>query len=163
MTKALGAVNELAVTAIDVVDHNVTDVPLLLYDGRTLPFDDKAFDVSLLVFVLHHAADPEVLLREAVRVTRSTVLVVEDAPSNLLERGLWRVWDYLLNHGAHDDIAVAHRARSKDQWRTFLKNEGLPTYPPYAFRTFFPVLCSYPHALFAVQLDSPGPVTGTRD
>src|SRR5579872_7356156 len=45
------------VTSVDVVDHNTSGETLRLYDGKKLPFEDGAFDVSLLIFVLHHAID----------------------------------------------------------------------------------------------------------
>ncbi len=65
------------VTLADVVDFNRSTLPLVMYDGRRLPFEDASFDVTLLVFVLHHAEDPDAVLREARRITRRRVLVVE--------------------------------------------------------------------------------------
>ncbi|HZQ06642.1 MAG TPA: class I SAM-dependent methyltransferase, partial [Anaerolineae bacterium] len=52
-------------TLLDVVDYNRSAFPLHLYDGRALPFDDNTFDLSLLIFVLHHNPDPRPVLREA--------------------------------------------------------------------------------------------------
>lgn len=66
-----------AVVLADVVDMNRTDLPLVLYDGRRLPFADDAFDATLLVFVLHHSEAPLSVLREVRRVTRGRVVVVE--------------------------------------------------------------------------------------
>jgi SAM-dependent methyltransferase len=152
VAKIIGRQERIEVTPIDVVDHNVTDVPLMLYDGMTLPFDDKSFDVSLLIFVLHHAVAPHALLREAIRVTRSTILIVEDVPGNFLEKVLWRAWDYVLNHGAHEDVSVAHRARDLTGWVQFLDHVGAPPTVTLTFRMSFPVLRSYPHALLVVPL-----------
>ena len=54
-------------------------VTLRTFDGRTIPEPDHSFDVVSFVAVLHHAANnTESLLREAVRVTREWVLVLED-------------------------------------------------------------------------------------
>jgi SAM-dependent methyltransferase len=151
------------VTPVDVVDHNVTDLPLLVYDGTTLPFADKTFDVSLIVFVLHHATEPAALLREAVRVTRSKIVILEDAPRNVIERRCWRAWDYVLNHFAHEDIHVAHRARDLAEWIHFLDALGIPPTSTQVFRTSFPVLRTYPHALLHVSLDrANGPGEATR-
>jgi SAM-dependent methyltransferase len=66
---------------VDVVDKNETDLPLRLFDGRTLPLEaGEKFDVVTLLYVLHHASEDEVLLREAVRACAPTgcVLVAED-------------------------------------------------------------------------------------
>ena len=52
--------------------------PVQVFDGATLPAATGSYDVVLFVFSLHHAgrAAPA-LLREAARVARSTIVVVE--------------------------------------------------------------------------------------
>src|SRR4051794_30760003 len=104
LARRLAMRGDLDVTAIDVVDYNATDLPLKLYDGTRLPFEDNQFDIAILVFVLHHAPDPKSLLLEAARVSRSAILLVEDCPRNSVERRLWRAWDYSLNHESHSEI-----------------------------------------------------------
>lgn len=136
-----------AVTAIDVVDHSTTDFPLILYDGKKLPYADKSFDVGLLIFVLHHAPDVGGLIREARRVCKR-LIVVEDMPGNVLERALWKRWDYLLNHAHHKDIAVAHEARTADEWQHLFAGRGLTIVATKRFRSFFSTLLTYPHRVF---------------
>jgi SAM-dependent methyltransferase len=65
------------VALVDIVPMNQTELPHHVYDGRQLPFADGVFDLTLLYFVLHHADDPETVLREALRVSGDRVLVVE--------------------------------------------------------------------------------------
>lgn len=69
--------------AVDIVDYRV--VPLKhfkVYDGKSLPFPDNSFDLVSFNFVLHHVpnAIKPVLLKEAKRVSRKHVLVLEDTP-----------------------------------------------------------------------------------
>jgi SAM-dependent methyltransferase len=53
--------------------------PVRTFDGRTLDFDDDQYDVALLTYVLHHAAGDTIsLLKEAKRVARNYVVVLED-------------------------------------------------------------------------------------
>jgi SAM-dependent methyltransferase len=53
--------------------------PVQTFDGRTLDFDDDQYDVALLTYVLHHAAGDAIsLLKEAKRVARNYVIVLED-------------------------------------------------------------------------------------
>ncbi len=54
---------------------------LSVFDGTSLPFADKSFDVSMICYVLHHLSEPHAqeLLSEAVRVTRGRVLLLEDS------------------------------------------------------------------------------------
>src|SRR5579872_887282 len=58
------------VLSLDVVDANKTDLPFQVFDGKTLPVESGSFDVVLLLYVLHHAAEDQPLLEEAGRVLR---------------------------------------------------------------------------------------------
>ncbi len=74
---------------VDVVDiRQERGRPFRLFDGIGLPFGDRRFDVVLLSFVLHHVPDDRkcALLREALRVCRGTVVIVEDTPVTLFDR-----------------------------------------------------------------------------
>lgn len=53
-------------------------LPLVIFDGRDIPFKDGSFDVVLVLFVLHHAAEPAQVLKEAKRICRRSVIVFED-------------------------------------------------------------------------------------
>jgi SAM-dependent methyltransferase len=77
------------VTAVDIVDcREVKTCPFHLYDGVHLPFAEGSFDLVLLSFVLHHVPDERKipLLREAVRVARGKVVLIEDTPRSLWDR-----------------------------------------------------------------------------
>lgn len=41
-----------------------------LYKGQTLPFEDASFDLVYSAFVLEHVSDPELFLKEAIRVLK---------------------------------------------------------------------------------------------
>jgi ubiquinone/menaquinone biosynthesis C-methylase UbiE len=74
---------------VDIVDLRAyCDVPFQRYDGLTLPFPDQRFDLVMLNFVLHHVPDDRKLplLREALRVSRGKVFIVEDTPSTPIDR-----------------------------------------------------------------------------
>src|SRR5436190_13472750 len=59
-----------------------------LYDGRTLPFPDERFDMVMLNFVLHHVPDELKigLVREALRVARGKLFILEDTPTTAFDR-----------------------------------------------------------------------------
>lgn len=61
------------VAGVDVLVQPRAAIAVERYDGATLPFDDGAIDVVILSDVLHHASDPERVLREALRVARRAV------------------------------------------------------------------------------------------
>src|ERR671933_354380 len=56
-------VNELrpdvTVTGLDVVVREPTYIPVREFDGRSIPLEEDAHDVVMLVDVLHHAEDPK--------------------------------------------------------------------------------------------------------
>jgi ubiquinone/menaquinone biosynthesis C-methylase UbiE len=70
---------DLTVCGIDVLLQPKCYIPIERFDGTVIPYADASFDVVTFVDVLHHADDPMGLLREAVRVTRKT-LIIKDHP-----------------------------------------------------------------------------------
>lgn len=52
-----------------------------VFDGKHIPFDDDAFDVSMICYVLHHLKDAHArdLLIEACRVTSKRLILLEDS------------------------------------------------------------------------------------
>jgi SAM-dependent methyltransferase len=81
------------VQGVDIVDiRRNKEYPFRLYDGQTLPFPDRSFDLVVLSFVLHHVPNDRklVLIEEALRVSRAKVVIVEDTPSSAFDR--------LMNH-----------------------------------------------------------------
>lgn len=103
------------VQLVDVVDCNETALPLRLYDGTKLPYADKSFDIATLVFVLHHTGDHERILREAARVARRRIIVVEDTPVNIRER--WAQWLLDTALSIEHGFATPHTCNSIGRWR----------------------------------------------
>ena len=74
----------LEVVTADVSDlHVVGRPPVLIADG-VLPFEEKAFSGALLVFVLAYPNDPAGVLKEAARVARGPIIVVQTLYSGRL-------------------------------------------------------------------------------
>jgi SAM-dependent methyltransferase len=77
------------VWGVDILDlRGDKSGPFRLYDGRTLPFPDESFDLVMLNFVLHHVPDEGkiALVREALRVTRAKLFILEDTPTTAFDR-----------------------------------------------------------------------------
>ena len=86
-----------AVTPVDVEDVALDRAQRpQLYDGRRLPFAAGAFDVALVLTVLHHTRDPALVLAEACRVARR-VVVIEDVFANAAQKYLTWWADSVLN------------------------------------------------------------------
>lgn len=125
LAQALSEAIGVRPTLVDVVTKNRTRLPFVLYDGARLPFPDHAFDVALIAFVLHHAADPDRVLAEARRVGRRLV-VLEDTYRSIAERTAASWIDWIQNHGA--GIAPAWGRLTPDGWIAFFTRHGRPVH-----------------------------------
>lgn len=71
------AKTSLTVIKVDVTDVNTVGRPVLLYDGRNLPFGDQTFDAVLALFMLHYVPDPAAFLRELGRTASGCTLLIQ--------------------------------------------------------------------------------------
>ena len=102
------------VTAVDVCDLSFVDgIRPVIFDGDTLPFADRAYDVALLIHVLHHTDDPERLLAEAARAARR-IVIVEDIITNPVQKYVTYYADSLLNLEFHGH---PHSNKSDSEWQ----------------------------------------------
>gem|GEM_PF-312384 len=107
------------VTALDVEDQSLCDSARpIIFDGQQIPFDNDKFDTALVLTVLHHAQDPDQVLREAARVA-SRVIVIEDIYFGKLHRRLTEFADSLCNF---EFLNHPHNNRSHSQWLETFQN-----------------------------------------
>ncbi|RMH56570.1 MAG: class I SAM-dependent methyltransferase [Bacteroidetes bacterium] len=109
----------------DVIDLNRTKLPHVRYDGHLLPFADGAFDATLLVFVLHHAERPDIVIREALRVTRGPVLIWESVYESATDHRVLRRLDGWANRlrsgGAMRDQEAYLQHRTVPDWLALIR------------------------------------------
>ncbi len=85
------------VTGLDIEDLSFTpSVRPVVYDGKTMPFKEKEFDVALILTVLHHTENPEAILKEAKRVAHR-IIIIEDIYSNKIQQYLTYWMDGFVN------------------------------------------------------------------
>lgn len=107
---------------LDVKDLSfVNNLQPVIYDGKTMPFNDEYFDKSLILTVLHHTPDPEQILTEAKRVSKS-IIVIEDIYVNSFHKYITYFFDSLMNLGCHHH---PHTNKSDDGWKKTFKDLGL--------------------------------------
>ncbi len=119
---------EANVTLCDVLDYNRTDMELVTYDGRTLPWQDDTFDVVVLYFVVHHATDQRQLILEALRVAKDRVIVVESVYETERGRQTLRFLDTSANRfrscGQMNEQEFVLRFRTSAGWRELFDGLG---------------------------------------
>ena len=90
---------DVEVRGIDVLIWKETTIRIDQFDGQVIPYEDASFDVVMLVNVLHHTEDPTVLLREAKRVTRKSILIKDHTRDGLFADTTLRFMDWVGNIG----------------------------------------------------------------
>ena len=126
VAEALRALTAAWSCCVDVGPFRLAGEPYVLYDGARLPFRDRTFDTTVISLALHHCRAPEAVLDEAVRVTRSRLLVVESVYRNSYERFWLDLLDRRLNgyrHGGVMNVPLAFRR--PEQWRALFESRGL--------------------------------------
>jgi len=126
---------DLSIEGCDVFVREDTHIPVREFDGKSVPFGDRAFDYAILVDVLHHTDDPAELLREVSRVAGS--IVIKDHYRNgLLAGSRLRFMDWVGNapHGVRLPYNYLSRAQWRQLWATLgldvrRQAENIPLYP----------------------------------
>jgi SAM-dependent methyltransferase len=114
------------VRLVDVVDYNFTDLPLILYNPEEkIPLADKKADTTILFTVLHHANDPEHLLKEATRITKSRLVIVEGYAEEDDKKITNIFFDWFYNRVIGDeDINVPLNFLRVKEWEKILNLHG---------------------------------------
>ncbi len=112
-----------SVTTLDIADksHYEEEKPII-YNGKKFPFDNKSFDTSLILFVLHHAAEPVNLIKEAKRVSKKRIIIKEDIYRNQVELFLTKVGDSIVNF---EFFNHPHNNLKDSQWKKIFKQLDL--------------------------------------
>lgn len=105
---------DLQIKGIDTLIRPETFIPVSVFDGKTLPFPDDAFDVVVLVDVLHHTEDPLILLAESARVALRFVIIKDHKRDGVLAESILRFMDWIGN--ARHGVALPYNYLSSDQW-----------------------------------------------
>ncbi len=85
------------VVLLDVFDFNQTDLKIIIYDGKKIPFPDNSFDVVTVIFVLHHIENQKEVLKEIKRVAKNKIIIIEDTYNSYFGKMILCIWDVFSN------------------------------------------------------------------
>lgn len=114
---------DLEIIGIDIMARPRAYIPVQLFDGHTIPFEDASFDAVMFVDVLHHTDDPSVLMREARRVSRNVVLIKDHYSDGVGADLTLRLMDWVGN--APHGVRLPYNYWGRSQWRRTWEAEGL--------------------------------------
>jgi SAM-dependent methyltransferase len=105
---------DIDLQGIDVLVREHTYIPAEEFDGRVIPYADASFDVVLFVDVLHHTKDPMILLREAARVARNSIVIKDHLGDGLVARLILQFMDQIGN--ARHGVALPYNYWPQKRW-----------------------------------------------
>lgn len=112
-------------SVIDVIDFNQSNLPLTIYDGKTIPFPDDKFTNVTLLTVLHHCDSYKDVLSEAIRVSQKNIIIIESVFTNQNEYYANMFFDWLWNRVVYQDVNVPFNFHTPEDWTNLFKDKGL--------------------------------------
>ena len=126
IAKMIGEMQEgTQVEGIDIMKRPTTHIPVTLFDGEKIPMADNSVDVVTFVDVLHHTADPQILISEASRVARQAVIIKDHLSENAFDHATLRLMDWVGN--APHGVVLPYNYASRKDWDGWFANAGLDT------------------------------------
>lgn len=114
---------ELEITGVDILIRPNTLIPMIEYDGDTIPFADNHFDYVTIADVLHHTPDPAAVLKEAARVSKNGVIIKDHLVEGLFAEPILGFMDWVGNKG--HNVRLIYNYYNRDQWNAAIQSAGL--------------------------------------
>ncbi|MBU1199374.1 MAG: class I SAM-dependent methyltransferase [Nanoarchaeota archaeon] len=115
--------NKLKGKGIDILVPKKTYVPVKKYNGKKIPYPDKSFDAILLIDVVHHAENPDALLKEAARVAKKYVIIKDHYYKGFIDKMILSAVDFIGNESFN--IKVKFHFFKIDEWKNILRKNKL--------------------------------------
>lgn len=115
---------EKKIIGVDIRDYRTADLPIVLYDGKKLPFKNKQFDCAYAVFVLHHTDNPREMLREIIRVAKK-IVIIEEVYSSKFQKILTFLHDWVFNKLESVHMEVPGNFLTDREWKSTFDSFGM--------------------------------------
>lgn len=114
---------DLRILGIDVLVRGETAIPVRPFDGKSIPSETDAFDVAMMVDVLHHTESPVSLMTEAVRVGSKQVVLKDHFVRGFAARRTLALMDHIGN--ARHGVEIPANYLTESQWNELYQETGL--------------------------------------
>lgn len=128
---------DVTICGLEKVVRRDSFIEVNKYDGGVIPHEDNSFDVVILADVLHHATEPEVLIRQCVRVARRALILKDHRLHGILGQQRLSFIDWAANssygirclyrYGRLEDFAAMYR---RHRLEVEYELPSLNLYPP---------------------------------
>ncbi len=128
--------NNINISNVDIKNKSFfKEIDIVIYDGKTFPFEDKQFDTVQIITVLHHIKDQLPVIKESIRVGKR-IIIMEDIYDNIFQKYFTWYCDSLNNW---EFIGHPHTNRTDEGWRKLFTEYNLEVEKVeyYKFLLFF--------------------------
>ncbi len=109
---------DFRIQGVDVVLPENELIPVSIFDGKNLPFENNSFDSVFLIDVLHHTENSSILFSEALRVARHSIIIKDHYYENSLDKTVLKLADVAGNF--RDKVKTPFYFKSRSEWAKFL-------------------------------------------
>ncbi len=113
----------LEISGIDIIERPNSYIPVRIYDGNKIPYNDDSYDAVMLIDVLHHVKEIKQMLEEAKRVSRKYILVKDHLYKTHFDFRLLKFMDRVGNkpHG----VTLEYNYLKEEEWALVFADLGL--------------------------------------
>jgi SAM-dependent methyltransferase len=105
----------LKIDGIDPLVRPGAEIPITEFDGQNLPFKSESYDYCMFVDVLHHANDPFILLKEAVRVAKHGIIIKDHKLEGALAKETLKFMDD--THNRRYGVSLPYNYWTPHEWK----------------------------------------------
>jgi len=109
-----------------------------VYDGGIIPYTDRSYDVVILADVLHHAADPDQIFSECVRVSRRLLVIKDHQLKGFLAYARVSLIDWAAN--TPYGVPCLYRYYTPAQWEESNRRHGLRVLEEFTSMSLYPYI-----------------------
>jgi SAM-dependent methyltransferase len=114
---------DVSISGIDLFVRPDARIPVEVFNGNHIPYEDASFDVALFVDVLHHTEDPRIILSQAKRVAKKAIVIKDHFRNGFLADTRLRIMDWVGN-AAHG-VALPYNYWSRREWTAAFRSLSL--------------------------------------
>ena len=114
---------DVDVRGLERVKRGGEAIPVDEYDGKTIPYGDRSFDVVIVADVLHHEPDPHRLISECARVSRRLLIIKDHKVEGPLAQQRISLLDWAAN--APYGVPCLYRYNTPAEWEQWKQRHGL--------------------------------------
>ena len=118
------AMPQLTFTGVEVMERGEPQIPITIYDGNKIPFEDKSFDYAILINMLHHTPDPKAVMIDALRVSRKGIIIKDHYANNWFDYATLKGMEY-ANPNAKTLLERPLRFLSRKEWEEKFRELGV--------------------------------------